>query len=86
MDSIAKPPAGASPEEKRVLLASLLRKKAQQAKTYPLSFAQERLWFIDQLVPDSSVYNLPAAVRLTGPLNVPALELTINEICRRHIS
>jgi amino acid adenylation domain-containing protein len=86
MDSIAKPPAGASPEEKRVLLASLLRKKAQQAKTYPLSFAQERLWFIDQLVPDSSVYNLPAAVRLTGPLNVPALELTINEICRRHKS
>ena len=84
MDSVSKLVAGASPEEKRVLLASLLRKKAQQSKTYPLSFAQERLWFIDQLVRDGSLYNLPAAVRLTGRLNVEALEKTINEISRRH--
>ena len=86
MDSVAKLAAEASPEEKRALLASLLRKKARESKTYPLSFAQERLWFIDQLVPDSSLYNLPAAVRLTGQLNLPALEMTINEICRRHTS
>jgi amino acid adenylation domain-containing protein len=86
MDSVSKLVAGASPEEKRVLLASLLRKKAQQSKTYPLSFAQERLWFIDQLVRDSSLYSLPAAVRLTGRLNLQALEMTFNEICRRHKS
>jgi len=86
MDSLSKRMVEASPEEKRVLLASLLRKKAQQPKTYPLSFAQERLWFFDQLVRGSSLYNLPAAIRLTGELNLPALEKTINEICRRHKS
>ena len=86
MYRVVKPAAGASPEEKRALLTSLLRKKSQQSKTYPLSFAQERLWFIDRLVRDSALYNLTAAVRLTGQLNIPALELTINEICRRHKS
>ena len=40
----------------------------------PLSFAQQRLWFIDQLAPGNSAYNIPAAVRLEGPLNVMALE------------
>jgi amino acid adenylation domain-containing protein/FkbM family methyltransferase len=50
----------------------------------PVSFAQQRLWFIDQLEPGSPVYNLPAAVRLQGSLNFEALELTINEIVRRH--
>ncbi|HEY0762325.1 MAG TPA: amino acid adenylation domain-containing protein [Pyrinomonadaceae bacterium] len=87
MDSVSKQVVGASPEEKRILLASLLRKKAQQqSRTYPLSFAQERLWFIDQLIRDSSLYNLPAAVRLTGRLNPQALEMTMTEICRRHTS
>jgi amino acid adenylation domain-containing protein len=50
----------------------------------PLSFAQQRLWFIDQLEPGNSAYNFPAAVRLKGPLNVVALERTVNEIVRRH--
>jgi amino acid adenylation domain-containing protein len=50
----------------------------------PLSFAQQRLWFIDQLEPGSSVYNFPAAVRLKGPLNVVALTQSLNEIVRRH--
>ena len=50
----------------------------------PLSFAQQRLWFIDRLEPGSSVYNFPAAVRLTGPLNVAALEQSLDEIVRRH--
>ena len=50
----------------------------------PLSFAQQRLWFIDQLQPGSSAYNFPAAVRLKGPLNVMALERSVNEIVRRH--
>ena len=50
----------------------------------PLSFAQQRLWFIDQLEPGNSVYNFPAAIHLQGPLNVMALEQSVNEIVRRH--
>jgi amino acid adenylation domain-containing protein len=50
----------------------------------PLSFAQQRLWFLDQLEPRSSVYNVPGAVRIRGALDVLALELSLNEIVRRH--
>jgi len=50
----------------------------------PLSFAQQRLWFIDQLEPDRSVYNFPAAVRLKGPLNLMALKQSLNAIVKRH--
>ena len=49
-----------------------------------LSFAQRRLWFIDQLEPGKPTYNIPFAVRLNGRLDVPALERTITEIVRRH--
>ena len=50
----------------------------------PLSFAQQRLWFLDQLVPNNPFYNVPAALRLTGALNLAALQQTFNEIVRRH--
>ncbi|HEY9157249.1 amino acid adenylation domain-containing protein [Candidatus Binatus sp.] len=50
----------------------------------PLSFAQQRLWFIDQLEPGGSVYNFPAAVRLKGPLNMAALKQSLDEIVKRH--
>jgi amino acid adenylation domain-containing protein/FkbM family methyltransferase len=52
--------------------------------TLPLSFAQQRLWFIDQLEPMSAIYNIPAAVRLKGRLDLPVLEQTLSEIVRRH--
>ncbi|MEO6196445.1 MAG: non-ribosomal peptide synthase/polyketide synthase [Thermoanaerobaculia bacterium] len=48
------------------------------------SYAQQRLWFLDQLEPDSPLYNLPTAVRLEGDLDVPALEGSLREIVRRH--
>jgi amino acid adenylation domain-containing protein len=50
----------------------------------PLSFAQQRLWFIDQLAPNSSFYNIPHAVRLQGRLAAAALEQSLDEIVRRH--
>jgi amino acid adenylation domain-containing protein len=50
----------------------------------PLSFAQERLWFLDQLAPASPLYNVPVALRLHGGLSVAALAATLGEIVRRH--
>jgi amino acid adenylation domain-containing protein len=50
----------------------------------PLSFAQERLWFLDRLEPGSAFYNVPAALRLGGALDRPALERALGEIVRRH--
>ncbi|MBL1175482.1 amino acid adenylation domain-containing protein [Pantanalinema sp. GBBB05] len=50
----------------------------------PLSFAQQRLWFLDQLVPNSSFYNIPQALRLQGELNLAALEQSLNAIVQRH--
>src|ERR1043166_5748446 len=71
-------------EGKRLLLAQLLRKKAQRPKYYPLSFAQQRLWFLDRFEPGNSTYNMPTALRLSGELNVHALEQSLNEVVRRH--
>jgi amino acid adenylation domain-containing protein len=56
----------------------------QEAFVFPLSFAQERLWFLNQLQPDDTAYNMPTAVRLMGHLDVVALECSLNEIIRRH--
>ncbi len=50
----------------------------------PLSFAQQRLWFLGRLDPESSAYNLPVALRLRGPLDARALERALGEIVRRH--
>lgn len=54
------------------------------ARDKTLSFAQERLWFFDQLEPDSGAYNIPRMLRLRGPLNVAALQKSVNEIVLRH--
>ncbi len=82
--------------KKRALLEALLQEEGvassptekiprrKDADSYPLSFAQQRLWFLDQFEPDSSFYNTPAAVRLTGQLNLPSLRQSLNEIVRRH--
>ncbi len=50
----------------------------------PLSYAQQRLWFLDQLRPADPSYNCPTAMRMEGLLNVPALVMTLTEIVRRH--
>src|SRR5262249_5594826 len=50
----------------------------------PASFAQRRLWFLDRQVPSNPLYNVPYAVRLRGPLDIAALQQSLNEIVFRH--
>ncbi|HVR95493.1 MAG TPA: condensation domain-containing protein, partial [Thermoanaerobaculia bacterium] len=61
-----------------------LRPRPAGLRSLPLSFAQQRLWFIDQLEPGSPLYNLPRALHTEGPLRVEVLTLTLSEVVRRH--
>jgi amino acid adenylation domain-containing protein len=82
--------------EKLGLLELLLKKKGISTQVnrgiprrtgsgpFPLSFGQQRLWFLDQLEPGNPAYNIPAAIRLNGQLNVNALLRSLNELIRRH--
>ena len=82
--------------ERRALLELRLKKhhleisgeqiipRREKRDSTPLSFAQQRLWFLDQYEPNSSVYNIPSALRLKGSLNIGVLEQSLNEIIRRH--
>lgn len=58
--------------------------RRQEGFSIPLSFAQERLWLLDQVMPGTHFFNISRAVRLTGLLNVAALEQSLQEIVRRH--
>src|SRR5437868_12599202 len=75
-----------SSEEKRVLLARLLKAKGREYKPLSPSFAQQRLWFIDQLEPGTSAYNIRLGFSLKGKLDKAAFEESLNEILRRHES
>jgi hypothetical protein len=84
--------------DRRRVLDALLKKKGinvrdteaisprEEADYYPLSFAQQRLWFLDQLDPGAALYNLPVALRLGGQLDVSALSRSFDEVVRRHES
>ena len=84
MDTETKQINRLSVAEKKRLLADLLQQQQRQPHRAPLSFAQERLWFLAQLEPDNPSYNVPVALRLHGDLNVVALENSINAIVARH--
>lgn len=58
--------------------------KRQHSDSLSLSFAQQRLWFIQQLDPNNYSYNVPSSFRLKGKLEVQVLEQTLNEIVKRH--
>lgn len=83
--------------ERRALLALRLKKKAEdspktkrtiprrsQSDSIPLSFSQQRLWFMDQLEPGNPAYNMAWGFFLTGPLDIPVLEQSFNEVVKRH--
>jgi amino acid adenylation domain-containing protein len=55
-----------------------------RATLLPMSYAQQRLWLIEQLDPGNSYYNIPAALRLRGDLNVQALRDSVNDVVARH--
>jgi amino acid adenylation domain-containing protein len=59
-------------------------RRVSRDQDLPLSFAQQRLWFLHQLDPDSIAFNQPEAIRLRGKLNKRAFDITISEIVRRH--
>ncbi|WNG44099.1 amino acid adenylation domain-containing protein [Archangium minus] len=60
--------------------------RASRPPRIPLSFAQQRLWFLDQLEPNSPLYNMAAPLRLRGPLDVEAFRRACTEVVRRHES
>jgi amino acid adenylation domain-containing protein len=96
MNDFNKRIASLTPEKRALLERHFLKKKnsssinkhgiCRRGTNEPcvLSFAQERLWFLDQLEPGSSAYNISRAVRLTGDLKLTALEQSLAEILRRH--
>ena len=76
--------AALTPEERRARLALLLRARARQPRESPVSFAQRRLWLLDRLEPGTALYNLPIGLRLSGRVDLGALERALNEVVRRH--
>lgn len=68
--------------DQKQLLVSLLAQGPK--RVFPLSLAEQRLWFLDQLVPGNPAYNVPFGLRLQGNLNLDALELSFWELIRRH--
>ncbi|MET0401504.1 MAG: amino acid adenylation domain-containing protein, partial [Cystobacter sp.] len=74
LDAARQGPASSLPAPRRV----------EDAGPPPLSFPQQRLWFLDALTPGTATYNMPAAVRLRGPLDAAALQRSLEEVVRRH--
>jgi amino acid adenylation domain-containing protein len=70
-------------KDRRVELPRI-EKAARDGRPLALSFAQQRLWLIDQLVPGGTQYNMPLALRLTGQLDVEALRKALDAIVARH--
>ncbi|MEA2693615.1 MAG: hypothetical protein QOJ16_3002, partial [Acidobacteriota bacterium] len=96
MSSLPARLAELSPQKRELLLRELKKRKHEEAprppirprerrdEPFPLSYAQQRLWFLDQLEPGNPFYNLPGAIRLTGPLDEPALARSLAGVARRH--
>lgn len=75
---------GMASDRKRARLVEKLRDKAYIGKTFPLTPAQKRLWFLDQFQSASSAYSISFGVRVLGNLDVDTLQSALDEIIRRH--
>ncbi|MEM7355659.1 MAG: condensation domain-containing protein, partial [Acidobacteriota bacterium] len=96
MSSSAPPSEALSSAKQKLFELMLERERASQrvaseriprvdrSRPLPLSFAQQRLWFLDRLEPGSHAYNLPLIVRLRGDLDVAVLQRSLDELIRRH--
>lgn len=81
---IARPAQRRAVEAPAPIAGQIARR--EPAETAPLSFAQERLWFLEQLTPGSALFNVPVAVHVRGPLDVAAFERCLVQIEQRHES
>ncbi|MEH2178697.1 condensation domain-containing protein [Nostoc sp.] len=96
MSDLSQRIAALSPEKLKLLVQRLNQKKenvfsqpqiphhSRETNSFPLSFAQQRLWFLDQLQPGNIAYNIFQGLHLTGCINVPALKQSFNELVKRH--
>ena len=76
---LAKKPLAATP-------VNSIPKRLPREAHCPLTFAQQRLWFLEQLSPDSGLYNIPLGIKLSGDLNIAPLEFALNALVVRHES
>ena len=95
LEEIARQVEQLTPERRKLFL-QLLEKQGidlsdllilpqePERAAFPLSFAQRRLWFLDQFEPNTALYNIPLALRLDGALDTGALQRALSEIVRRH--
>src|SRR2546421_751589 len=85
MSDTFKRSADLSREEKRALLAELLRKKAGELGDWsPLSHGRRALWFLYRLAPESPAYNLVYAAHIRSPLDIPSLQRAVQALLERH--
>src|SRR6185369_8254605 len=95
MSDFAKQISGLSAEKRQLLEQylktaglnlsnSVILPRTRDTNVFPLSFAQQRLWFLDQLEPNTSVYNIPDTHYFDGPSNLAALERSLSDLIRRH--
>src|SRR5437763_6399715 len=83
MSDLSKRLAELSPET-RLLLGQALQEQTGAFNTFPLSFAQQRFWFLEQWAPGDPVYHLPGILDLEGRLDVAVLWHSLRAIVRRH--
>src|SRR5688572_24916784 len=93
MSNLNQKIADLSPAKRALLEARLLKKGApenlpaialSQTSDPELSFAQQSMWFLDRLEPNSCFYSIPQAIRISGPLNIEALRRSFETVVARH--